>query len=144
MKDEKIEGILYYLIEKVNKVSRRYAQQIFDGQGWDITKDQWLVLKKIADNQRISQVELARTLFKDTAAINRIINLMVDKKLVRREYRPDDKRQVELLLTSKGQKMFEAMLPTVVEIRKKGTEGLSTKEVEQLKMSLSKMIQNLE
>ncbi|MFZ1807048.1 MAG: MarR family transcriptional regulator [Cyclobacteriaceae bacterium] len=144
MNDEKLEGILYYLIEKVNKVSRRYAQRIFDEQGWDITKDQWLVLKKIADNNRISQVELARTLFKDTAAINRIINLMVDKKLVKRESRPDDKRQVELLLTSKGQKMFEAMLPTVVEIRKKGVEGLSTKEAEQLKASLNKMIQNLE
>jgi len=69
---------------------------------------------------------------------------MVDKKLVKRESRPDDKRQVELLLTSKGQKMYEAMLPTVVEIRKKGVEGLSTKEAEQLKMLLSKMIQNLE
>lgn len=144
MKDEKLEGILYYLLEKVNKVSRRYAQKVFDEQGWDITKDQWLVLKKIADNHRISQVELARALFKDTAAINRIINLMVDKKLVKRESRSDDKRQVELLLTSKGQKMFEVMLPTVVEIRKKGVEGLSTKEAEQLKMSLSKMIQNLE
>ncbi|MEP2670878.1 MAG: MarR family transcriptional regulator [Cyclobacteriaceae bacterium] len=144
MKDEKLEGILYYLIEKVNKVSRRYAQRVFDEQGWDITKDQWLVLKKIADNNRISQVELAKALFKDTAAINRIINLMVDKKLVRRESRPDDKRQVELLLTSKGQKMFEVMLPTVEEIRKKGVEGLSSREVEQLKLSLSKMIQNLE
>jgi len=144
MNDEKLEGILYYLLEKVNKVSRRYAQKVFDEQGWDITKDQWLVLKKIADNNRISQVELARALFKDTAAINRIINLMVDKKLVKRESRPDDKRQVELLLTSKGQKMFEAMLPTVVEIRKKGVEGLSTKEAEQLKALLNKMIQNLE
>ena len=144
MKDEKLEGILYYLIEKVNKVSRRYAQRVFDEQGWDITKDQWLVLKKIADNNRISQVELAKTLFKDTAAINRIINLMVDKKLVKRESRPDDKRQVELLLTSKGQKMFETMLPKVEEIRKKGVEGFSTKEAEQLKLSLSKMIQNLE
>lgn len=144
MKDEKLEGILYYLIEKVNKVSRRYAQRVFDEQGWDITKDQWLVLKKIADNNRISQVELAKTLFKDTAAINRIINLMVDKKLVKRESRPDDKRQVELLLTSKGQKMFETMLPMVEEIRKKGVEGFSTKEAEQLKLSLSKMIQNLE
>lgn len=144
MKDEKLEGILYYLIEKVNKVSRRYAQKIFDEQGWDITKDQWLVLKKVADNHRISQVELARALFKDTAAINRIINLMVDKKLLKRESRPDDKRQVELVLTGKGQKMFEVMLPKVVEIRKRGVEGLSDKEAEQLKMSLNKMILNLE
>jgi DNA-binding MarR family transcriptional regulator len=144
MKDEKLEGILYYLLEKVNKVSRRYSQKVFDEKGWDITKDQWLVLKKIADTDRISQVELARDLFKDTAAITRIINLMVDKKLVKREFRPDDKRQVELLLTSKGQKMYEVMLPTVVEIRKKGVEGLNTKEAEQLKSLLNRMIQNLE
>lgn len=144
MKDQKLEGVIYYLIEKVNKVSRRYAQSVFDEQGWDITKDQWLVLKKVADNQRISQVELARSLFKDTAAINRIINLMVDKKLLKRESHAEDRRQVELQLTSKGQKMFETMLPKVEEIRMKGVEGLSGKEVEQLKSSLNKMIQNLE
>ena len=144
MKDEKLEGVLYYQIEKVNKLGRRYAQRIFEEQGWDITKDQWLVLKKIADQKRISQVALAASLFKDTAAINRILNLMEEKRLVVRESNPSDKRQVELLLTNKGQAMYLKMLPKVKEIRQKGIEGLSTKDVDQLKSLLNRMIQNLE
>lgn len=144
MEDEKLEGVIYYLIEKAGKVGRRYAQQAFDQEGWDITKDQWLVLKKIADEKKISQVTLAKALFKDTAAINRILNLMEEKKLVKRETNAADKRQIELSLTTKGQQMFDKMLPKVVAIRKKGMEGFNTKEVSQLKALLSKMIQNLE
>lgn len=144
MKDEKLEGVIYYLIEKVGKVSRRYAQSAFDAEGWNITKDQWLVLKKIADQKRISQVALAKALFKDTAAINRILNLMEEKKLIRREENTADRRQVELMLTVKGQQMFDKMLPKVVAIRRKGVEGFSTAEIEQLRGLLSRMIENLE
>lgn len=144
MKDEKLEGIIYYLIEKVGKVSRRYAQKTFDAEGWNITKDQWLVLKKIADQRRISQVALAKALFKDTAAINRILNLMEEKKLIKREENTTDRRQVELMLTIKGQQMFDKMLPKVVAIRRKGVERFSTAEIEQLRSLLSRMVENLE
>lgn len=144
MQDGKLESVLYYLIEKVNKVGRRYAQKQFDAEGWDITKDQWLVLKKVADNKRISQVALAEALFKDTAAINRILNLMVDKKLIKRETHPNDKRQVELVLTAKGDQMYAKMLPKVVAIRKQGIKGMSIKDIETLKSLLSKMLANME
>ena len=143
MKDTKLEGVLYYLLEKVNKMGRRYAQKVFDEQGWDITKDQWLVLKVIADNERISQVALAATLFKDTAAINRILNLMEGKNLIKRLTNPTDKRQVELVLTGRGQTLYKRLLPKVVEMRRKGVEGMTAEEIDQLSTLLNKMIRNL-
>ena len=142
-KDEKLEGVLYYLIEKANKTARRYSQERFYAANINVTIDQWLVMKKINDSDRISQAELGEALFKDRASITRILDLLLKKKLVRKEVGADQ-RAYELILTEAGKKFVEKALSEVKAIRKKGIEGLTEKEVEQLKQSLQKIINNLQ
>jgi len=142
-KEQKLEDVLYYLIEKTNKVIRRYSQIRFSEAGIEITVDQWLVLKKISDSERITQIELANALFKDRASITRILDLLLDKRLVLKEAGAD-KRAFELTLTSNGQKFMEQALVIVKQVRKKGIELMSEKEQEQLKSSLQKIINSLE
>jgi Transcriptional regulators len=142
-KDQKLEDVLYYLIEKTNKVIRRYSQVRFSEAGIEVTVDQWLVLKKISDSERITQIELANALFKDRASITRILDLLLEKRLVKKE-EGTDKRSYELALTPNGQKFMEQALVIVKNVRKKGIELMSEKEQEQLKNSLLKIIKNLE
>lgn len=142
-RDQKLEDILYYLIEKANKVVRRYSQVRFIEAGLEITVDQWLVLKKISDSERITQIELAHAIFKDRASITRILDLLLDKKLVKKESGLD-KRSYELTLTAAGQKFVDQALIIVKNVRKKGIESMSEKEQLQLKVSLQKIINNLE
>ncbi len=142
-KEQKLEDVLYYLIEKTNKVIRRYSQVRFSEAGIEITVDQWLVLKKISDSERINQIELANALFKDRASITRILDLLLDKRLVRKE-EGADKRAYELALTPNGQKFMEQALVIVRNVRKKGIEMMSEKEQEQLRTSLQKIINSLE
>ena len=142
-KDEKLEGILYYLIEKANKTIRRYSQERFYASNIDVTIDQWLVMKKINDSDRISQAELGEALFKDRASITRILDLLLKKKLVRKEVGADQ-RAYELALTEAGKKFVEKALSEVKAMRKKGIEGMAEKEVEQLKQALQKIINNMQ
>ena len=142
-KDQKLEDVLYYLLEKTNKVVRRYSQVRFSEAGIDITIDQWLVLKKISDSERITQIELANAVFKDRASITRILDLLLEKKLVRKES-GYDKRAYELTLTVAGEKFMDQALTVVKNVRKKGIETISEKEQEQLRQSLLKIINNLE
>lgn len=142
-RDQKLEDILYYLIEKANKVVRRYSQVRFIEAGLEITVDQWLVLKKISDSERITQIVLAHAIFKDRASITRILDLLLDKKLVKKESGLD-KRSYELTLTAAGQKFVDQALIIVKNVRKKGIESMSEKEQLQLKVSLQKIINNLE
>jgi len=141
--DQKLENVLYYLIEKTNKVVRRYSQVRFGEAGIDITVDQWLVLKKIGDLERITQIELANALFKDRASITRILDLLLAKRLVYKE-EGQDKRAYELSLTADGKKFVERALSIVKDVRRKGVETMSTKQQEQLRDSLQKIISNLE
>jgi DNA-binding MarR family transcriptional regulator len=142
-KDPKLEDVLYYLIEKTNKVIRRYSQVRFSEAGIEVTVDQWLVLKKISDSERITQIELANAIFKDRASITRILDLLLEKRLVKKE-EGADKRAYELALTPNGQKFMEQAMVIVKNVRKKGMEMMSEKEQEQLRNSLQKIINSLE
>lgn len=142
-KDQKLEDVLYYLIEKTNKVVRRYSQAKLTEAGIDVTVDQWLVLKKISDSERITQIELANAVFKDRASITRILDLLLEKKLVRKE-EGEDKRAFELTLTTSGEKFLESAFAVVKHVRKKGVEAIAEKELEQLRSGLQKIIRNLE
>ena len=142
-KNQKLEDVLFYLIEKTNKVIRRYSQVRFSEAGIEITVDQWLVLKKISDSERITQIELANAIFKDRASITRILDLLLDKNLVYKES-GTDKRAYELTLTAAGEKFMEQAFMVVKSVRKKGIQTLTEKEQEQLRQSLQKIISNLE
>ncbi|NOS55260.1 MAG: MarR family transcriptional regulator [Cyclobacteriaceae bacterium] len=141
--DEKLEDVLYYLIDKTNKVARRYSQEAFVKAGYDITVDQWLVLKKIWDNKEINQVALATALFKDTASITRILQILVRKKLVKKESKEGDRRHYLLSLTTKGEQFFKKVLEMVKSMRTQGVIDFSDAEKEQIKKLLSRMIKNL-
>lgn len=141
-KDQKLEDVLFYLLEKTNKVIRRYSQVRFSEAGIELTVDQWLVLKKISDSERITQIELANAIFKDRASITRILDLLLEKKFVRKES-GSDKRAYELTLTAAGEKFMEQALTIVKDVRKKGIETMSEKEQDQLRQSLQKIINNL-
>jgi len=142
--DEKLEDVLYYLIDKTNKVARRYSQESFANGGHDITVDQWLVLKKIWDNEQINQAELAASLFKDTASITRTLQLLVKKKLVKKEFKENDRRHLLLSLTAKGEQLYKQLLPLVKTMRIQGVKDFTDTEREQIRKLLMKMIKNLE
>jgi MarR family transcriptional regulator, transcriptional regulator for hemolysin len=142
--DEKLEDVLYYLIDKTNKVARRYSQEAFVKAGYDITVDQWLVLKKIWDSEQINQAELAVALFKDTASITRILQILVAKKLVKKDFKEGDRRHFLLSLTSKGEQFYKQVLGLVKTMRMQGVNDFSDSEKEQIKKLLTRMIKNIE
>jgi MarR family transcriptional regulator for hemolysin len=141
-KDEKLESVLFYLIEKTNKVVRRYSQEDFSNAGIPITVDQWLVMKKINDVESINQIELANALFKDKASITRILDLLLKKRLVTKDAGAD-KRSSELKLTSQGKAFIGQILPRVKSHRKKAITGIKETELKTLREALQKIINNM-
>ena len=55
MKSEKLDNIVFYLIEKAIKTYRQFAQRNITKAHFDITIDQWLVLKTLQENPSITQ-----------------------------------------------------------------------------------------
>ncbi len=139
---EKLDEVLFYTLEKSIKVYRKFAQAQILKKGYDITIDQWLVLKTLQENRLLSQNQIAELVFKDFASITRIIELLVQKQYVNRTINTTDRRKFELEITKKGIKMIEDIYPIVTENRKQALTGLTSGEIKNLKIQLEKLIIN--
>ncbi len=139
---EKLDEVLFYTLEKSIKVYRKFAQNQILKNGYDITIDQWLVLKTLQENRLLSQNQIAELVFKDFASITRIIELLVQKQYVNRTINTTDRRKFELEITKKGIKMIEDIYPIVTENRKQALTGLTSGEIKNLKIQLEKLIIN--
>jgi DNA-binding MarR family transcriptional regulator len=64
-----------------------------------VTTPQWVVLRVLYDRE-CSMNELAQAILLDHASTSRLVERLVQKKLVNREIPPEDRRSVRLSLTS--------------------------------------------
>ncbi len=139
---EKLDNVVFYSLEKAIKTYRQFAQRNISDATFDITIDQWLVLKTLQEKPTITQQELALNVFKDFASITRIIDLLVNKGYLNRTSHPRDRRRFELPITKSGLKIIDSLQPIINTNRRTALKGLSKQDIEQLQITLNKMISN--
>ena len=143
MKDEKLDSIIYFLMDKTIRISKKYSLKRLKEEGYDITIDQWVILLRIHEEDQQTQVELATAVNKDTASVTRILDLLHGKKLVRRIPNQNDKRKSSLVLTSKGKVYVKEAENVVVAIREEGLKDISASDIETTNRVLKQMAINM-
>ena len=141
---KELDKTIFYSLDKSIKSYRQFAaKNIREKMGTsDITIDQWLVLKTVKDNPRMSQKEIAEKVFKDYASITRIIEILVQKDYLTRMFHPNDRRRFKLRLTDLGELTYESLVPIVRQNRKQALDGISKDEIKIVQDILKKIIQN--
>ncbi|GGF41838.1 MarR family winged helix-turn-helix transcriptional regulator [Echinicola rosea] len=133
-----------FLLDRTARRVKQYAQQKFKYGDFDVTVDQWLVLKHLAENEALSQTELATLVFKDQPTLTRIIDILCKKGYVQRVQHPGDRRSFHLLLTTNGEEKVAELKPKISGIREKAWENLGQKDFEEFKRILNTIYSNLE
>lgn len=133
-----------FLLDRTARKVKQYAQHQFKTGEFDVTVDQWLVLKNLSENELLSQTELANLVFKDHPTLTRIIDLLCKKGYVERVPHPQDRRSFQLLLTASGVDKVSELRPKILEIREKAWENLTAKDFEEFKRILDTIYQNLD
>jgi MarR family transcriptional regulator for hemolysin len=139
---EKLETVIFYTIEKAIKTYRQFAQRNISKAGLDITIDQWLVLRLIDEDGEQYQNEIAEAVFKDTASITRIVELLVLKGYLKRNEHPGDRRRFKLNVTDKGRDLLAKVSPIVTNYRDTALQGISPSEIQALQQVLNRIITN--
>lgn len=132
------------LLDRTARSVKQFAQRRFKEMGFNITVDQWLILRHLDTNNPLNQKDLAEMLYKDTPTLTRIIDLLCQKGLVERKIQPDDRRCFQVHLTAKGQAVVKELKPRVKEVRLIAWEGLSEKDFEEFKRILYSINANLQ
>src|SRR5262245_22206960 len=99
---EEVFNSYSFLLDCTARSVKQFAQKRFKELRFNITVDQWIVLKHLYENQEMKQNELAELLFKDNPTLTRIIDLLCDKGLTIRKVHPTDRRSFVVSLTRKG------------------------------------------
>src|SRR5690606_5088941 len=101
--NEQLYNSYSFLLERTAKRVKQFAQQQFKEMGFQITVDQWSVLKNLYEYEEMKQNELAEILFKDNPTLTRIIDILCDKGLTIRTVHPNDRRSFIVKLTKEGE-----------------------------------------
>ncbi len=139
----KLNTIVFYSLEKTIKTYRQFAQKNIKNAGFDITIDQWLVLKTIQEDNSISQQQLAIKVFKDFSSITRIIELLVKNGYLIRDFHKEDRRRFEVTLSPKGAEIVTSLEPVIHQNRSQALNGIPLSEINFLQTILSKITSNI-
>jgi len=131
-----------YNIEKAIKAYRKLCQRNITIVDKNITVDQALVLLMLQRNAELSQKELAKLVFKDTASITRMIEIMVKKGFVKRSINKKDRRRFNLKMTVKGETFLKSMDATIQLNRDTALKNITVEELIQIDVTLKKIITN--
>ena len=135
-------GTVLYSIEQAIKEYRKVSQKNISKIVKDITIDQCLVLIILNKDSNISQNVLANLIFKDSASITRMIELMVRKEYLIRTIHKEDRRKFNLEITEKGNKTLKLIEPVIKINRETALDGLSLEEINFIEKTLNKIISN--
>lgn len=137
-----LERHVFYLLSRVLASRNRALNAKLAGHGLDFPR--WRVLAVLNEHPGASMLELAELTSVDRTSLTHTVRLMVDEGLVARTERGSDRRSVALALTRGGKAMFRRILPDVLTQNRQALNGLEDGEIDALRVSLSRVLANLE
>lgn len=132
-----------FLLDRTARRVKQYAQNKFKEGEFDVTVDQWLILKNLAENEVLSQTALASLVFKDHPTLTRIVDILCKKGYIERVPHPRDRRSFQLHLTREGEQKVSSLRPQVAQIREKAWNNLDQRDFEEFKRILNTIYSNL-
>ncbi|MBO8434607.1 MAG: MarR family transcriptional regulator [Tyzzerella sp.] len=103
---------------------------------YDITPSQYGVLSCLWDKGYATPKQIAETLCLETSTISGVLDRMQKKKLVERIVNKEDRREVRVVATEKGQMLKEPIQEVIEEVNKEVLKIFSEDEIAVLKDNL--------
>jgi DNA-binding MarR family transcriptional regulator len=123
--------LLLYRLYRIHATAAPLVVRMCE-RDYGITRREWRVLSCLADVEGVLSSELAERAMLDRARTSRTLTRLVDKKLVRREPKPSDRREVHVYLTDEGRRVYAEVFPRIATIQRELLTPFSTEQRERL------------
>jgi DNA-binding MarR family transcriptional regulator len=117
-----------YLLRKGGKLITANIEALFVGK--DITAIQWIILMNLRAGNFKTAAEICQSMCHDSGALTRMLDQMEKAKLIARARSKQDRRVVEIALTSTGLETTDLFLPAVVDLYNYLLEDFSKSETD--------------
>lgn len=125
------------------KLMDLYFHDTFKKHKFDLSKNQWIILKVLSKEDGKAQNDLAFITNRDKTSLTRLISSMEKKNLVARIPSKTDKRVNHIYLTKYGKNVLENTIPIVKKLIDEMQEPLTDKEVANTIAILKRVQENI-
>lgn len=137
-----LDESLGFILNRTNtKLKKEFHRNL---RIYDITPEQWGVLGRLWEKDGLTQRELSNRSFKDQPTTARILDKLEKKGLISRAANPEDRRTFLIHLSEQGWDLQAKLIPLAVATLHKALHGFNNEEVEQLRVWLNRIYENLE
>jgi DNA-binding MarR family transcriptional regulator len=127
---------LLYMVKQVELVVRSHLDELVRPSG--ITALQYTALTVLERHDGLSAAQLARDSFVTAQSIADLVRSLETRGLVRRERNPNNRRELQILLTEEGRALLAQHEAPVRELEERMMRDLTTHQTEQFRQALTK------
>jgi len=138
-----LDDALAFRVHRTNRLLRTHLARFLDRHVPGISPEQWFVLARVAQAARVRQVDLAERVLADPPNVSRLVDVLVDRGLVRRSPDPADRRSHLLSLTKQGRAITEDLLDKTISERQLVFDGFDEDELDALAAALDRIDANV-
>lgn len=137
------EQSIFLLLKQTSKAFREKLNRSFIEAGYDVTGEQWRIIRCLWHNDGQTQQDLANVVKTDKTGITRIIDSLEKRELVMRVPDKTDRRQNLIYLTNKGKNLQEELMQIFMKISSEIEKDIEPEKLETFKQVLNKIYHNL-
>lgn len=130
-----------FIFSNASRKFNQFAMSFF--KPYDLTPEQAGVIRRLGEQEGISQKELSIRMVKDQTNITRLLDQLEKKKLVRRGPNKEDRRSFLAYLTESGKEMNEKIILIESEIMEIVFKGLSEERISLWKEVIEEIAENI-
>jgi DNA-binding MarR family transcriptional regulator len=130
-----------FIFNNASRKFNQFAMSFF--KPYDLTPEQAGIIRRLGEQEGISQKELSIRMAKDQTNITRLLDQLEKKSLVRRGTNNEDRRSFLAYLTEAGKEMNEKIILIESEIMEIVFKGLSDERKNLLKEVIEEISENI-
>jgi DNA-binding MarR family transcriptional regulator len=138
----RLDDDLGFLVAQTHRAMRRWITARLAPAG--ITYEQFKVLNALCEEENLTQAEMARRVQMDKTSLARMLARMEAGELICRQVDAEDSRLKRIRLTDKGRHLQDEVMPLRDLGLRTAAQGMSTKEVKELKRLLGLVFRNMD
>lgn len=139
----KLKDLSGYLLGTTYHSMLALVQRKLSDKDIPLTSEQAKVLNLVHHEPGINQISIAKTLGKDKPGVTRLVEGLEKSYMIIRKQDQEDRRNRRIFLTKDGEMAREQLVPIMKEMQKILYQGISKEQLEEFKLTVSKMKENL-
>lgn len=136
---DRIGSIIYV----VGTLVRGLSSQTFSEKQYGITPEQYLILLLIIENEGVYQRQICEITLKDRANVARIVEILLQKELIKKVTDSNGRRIFKIIATQKGKDLINKIESCDMELREIITKDITEEELQITRKTLDKIKQNV-